>query len=226
MLTNRIRPIAVVAAVALTALSTTAFAADQPTLQSDLHQIASQWAHITYQVKDDDAKEAAMTTLAGEAEQVAARHPDRAEPLVWYGVVASSQARYAGVFSAMGYAKQARDLLEKAARIDYRTLNGSAMTSLGALYYMVPGFPIGFGDNDKARRYLQQAVDIDPNGLDSNYFYGDFLYRTGEYRLASAVLHHALKAQSDPNRPVWDAGRRAEAHTLLAKIEAELASSR
>ena len=37
-------------------------------------------------------------------------------------------------------------------------LDAGAPTSLGVLYYRVPGFPFGFGDNDKARQLLAQAV--------------------------------------------------------------------
>ena len=47
---------------------------------------------------------------------------------------------------------------------------------------------------------------LDPNGLDANYFYGDFLIKRGEIDKAKAVLAHALEAPPDPARPVWDAG--------------------
>jgi len=90
--------------------------------------------------------------------------------------------------------------------------------SLGVLYYKVPGSPIGFGDHQRARQLLQQALALDPNGLDANYFWGDFLYDQGDKPGAKAALNKALRAPHDSARPVWDAGRRKEVQTLLAKI--------
>lgn len=90
--------------------------------------------------------------------------------------------------------------------------------SLGVLYYKVPGSPIGFGDDDRARRLLREALALDPNGLDSNYFYGDFLYDQGDSAGAKSYLQKALRAPHDATRPVWDAGRRREVQALLVKI--------
>ena len=109
--------------------------------------------------------------------------------------------------------------------LDAHALGGSALTSLGALYYKVPGFPLGFGDHDKARAYLETAMTMDPDGLDANYFYGDFLMEQGEYARARQVLSHGLAAPSTPERPVWDAGRRNEIRALLAKADEELAGN-
>ena len=89
--------------------------------------------------------------------------------------------------------------------------------SLGVLYYKVPGSPIGFGDTDKARKLLKEALAQDPGGLDANYFYGDFLLDQGDKAGARAFLQKALRAPHDGTRPVWDAGRRREVQALLAK---------
>lgn len=217
---------AVALAVAVLAGAASARAVEPPAMPADILGLAQEWARINYQVKDDGEQKAQLDSLAARAEAVAARYPDRAEPLVWEGVIASSQARVAGTFSALGHAKRARDLLVKAGRIDFRALDGAVPTSLGALYYKVPGFPLGFGDDAKARTYLEQAVAISPNGLDANYFYGDFLIQQGQYEKAAAVLKAALAAPPDRDRPVWDAGRRAEVRALLAVADGKLASSR
>ena len=58
----------------------------------------------------------------------------------------------------------------------FAALDGSAYTSLGTLYYKVPGFPIGFGDHKKARQLLEAALKVNPDGIDSNYFYGEYLF--------------------------------------------------
>lgn len=220
------RPLAAALAFALMTTATAASASDPAAMQARINDIEHEWAHITYQVKGDDQKEARLAALAVEADKLVAAYPGHAEPLIWDGVVTSSRARYSGMFSALSLAKRSREMLLRAARLDYRALDGAVPTSLGTLYFMVPGFPIGFGDDDKARHYLEQAVQISPDGLDSNYFYGDFLVDQEEYDKAAKVLRHALNAPANPDRPVWDAGRRAEARALLAKIEAKTAFNR
>jgi Tfp pilus assembly protein PilF len=94
--------------------------------------------------------------------------------------------------------------------------------SLGVLYYRVPGWPVAFGNDEKARQFLKDALSMDPDGLDANYFYGDFLIEQGDYRKADAVLRRALDAPHDPDRPVWDAGRRAEVQEALARADRHL----
>ena len=56
------------------------------------------------------------------------------------------------------------------------------ITSLGTLYYKVPGWPIGFGSDKKAREYLAKALDLNPTGIDPNYFMGEFLFDAGRIR--------------------------------------------
>ena len=106
--------------------------------------------------------------------------------------------------------------------IDPQALAGSAYTSLGSLYYQVPGWPIGFGDDEKAEKMLTQALAINPDGLDPNYFYGDFLQRQKRYEEARAALEKALAAKDRPGRELADNGRRAEATALLQQVESKL----
>jgi tetratricopeptide (TPR) repeat protein len=214
------------AALLLTLYWHRAGAMEQTSMAAEISHIEHEWARIVFQVSNSDEQDREMRALCDAAARVVARYPGRAEPLVWDGIVTSSEAQYAGTFSALGYAKDARALFEKAGRIDYRAVNGAVPTSLGALYYLVPGFPFGFGDDSVARQYLEQGVQISPNGLDANFFYGDFLFRQGEYSKAAAALRHALAAPHDPERPIWDAGRRGQIRTLLAKVEQKLASNR
>jgi len=89
----------------------------------------------------------------------------------------------------------------------------------------VPGWPLGFGDNDKARALLAQAVSLAPNGMDANYFYADFLMAQQEYAAADKVLRHALALPPQNNRPLWDKNRRAVIRELLGKAEAKAAAN-
>jgi tetratricopeptide (TPR) repeat protein len=205
--------------LAICALAAGAHASDNPQMDAQVRHIDDEWARIKYRVKDKDDQLKQIETLAKEAAVVVNSYPGRAEPLLWEGIVTSEEAALANVFHQLGLARQARTMFEKAEAIDPKVLNGAVTMSLGVIYYRVPGFPIAFGDDDIARHYLEAAVAMDPGGLDSGYFYGDFLIKKGEYDHARAVLQHALEAPADAERAVWDAGRRVEIRTLLASID-------
>jgi len=120
---------------------------------------------------------------------------------------------------ALKIAEQSRDLLLAAEKINPQALNGSAYTTLGSLHYKVPGWPIGFGDKKKARAYLEKAVQMNPTGIDPNYFYGDFLMEQGEYAKAAEYFKKALEAPPRPGREDADQGRRAEVQQALEKAK-------
>ena len=172
--------------------------------------LQKQWDHITYETPEKQ-REAAYETLAGQAESAAAARPRAAEILVWQGIVFSTWAGARGGLGALSLAKKSRDVLTRSIAIDGTAHHGSAYTTLGTLYYRVPGWPIGFGDHDKARKLLLQGLALNSDGLDANFFYGDFLRENGEKGHAARVLEHAILAPARPGRETADAGRRRTA---------------
>ncbi|MDY7116432.1 hypothetical protein RAN53_08730 [Halomonas sp. SSL-5] len=200
--------------------SITALAADDGGGATDpaVAQLQARWAEIRYELPEGQQAKA-LAELGKEAERQLAQYPDSAELLIWTGIVRSSQAGAEGGLGALGLVKQARGYLETALAQDPLALNGSAYTSLGALYYQVPGWPIGFGDDDKAEWHLQRALAIDPDGLDSLYFWGDYLHQQGRDAEARQALEKALQAPPRPGRELADAGRREEIHHLLSQLE-------
>lgn len=188
-------------------------------MEDEVRVLQRQWEEIKYR-KPAAEQPAAYEILAKEAAQVRVRYADRAEPEIWYGIIVASHAGAKGGFGALSLAKQAKHALEHALALDAKALEGSAYTSLGSLYYQVPGWPIGFGDDRKARELLQQALALNPDGIDPNFFLGDYLYRKGDYAGARQALERALKAAPRPDRPLADEGRRLEIETLLKEIRA------
>lgn len=175
------------------------------------------WEEVKYAAPAAE-QEKRFERLAGEADATLARFPDRADVLIWHGIVKASYAGAKGGLGALTLAKAARQDFERALQIDAKALSGSAYTSLGSLYYQVPGWPIGFGDDKKAEQYLATGLALNPDGIDPNYFYGDFKFRAGQYDQAEQHLRKALQAPARPDRPLGDEGRRKEAQALLARI--------
>lgn len=187
--------------------------------EEEVAAIQHAWERVKYQAPPAD-QEKEFEHLVKEADQLVARNPQRAEALIWHGIIEGSYAGAKGGFGALAHAKNARKDFESALKLDPKALNGSAYTSLGSLYYQVPGWPIGFGDDKKAEQYLKQGLALNPDGIDPNFFYGDFLYRNGDLDNAESALRKALRAPDRPGRKLADEGRRAEIKQLLEKIAA------
>jgi len=192
-------------------------------MDAEVAAIQQSWAQANYSLPNDQQKAAAFDALTKQAADTAHRYPDRAEPLIWEGIVLSSYAGAKGGIGSLGIAKQARARLLDAVKRDPQALQGSAYTSLGVLYHKVPGFPLGFGDDGKAREYLQKALQLNPDGIDPNFFYGQYLYETGDPENAVRVLEKALAAAPRPGRELADSGRRKEVTDLLQKARAKAA---
>jgi tetratricopeptide (TPR) repeat protein len=180
-----------------------------------LSAVQQEWAVAYFETKDE-ARSAAFAALVEHAASLREQYPARVEAVAWEGIVLSSYAGEVSAMSAMKYAKAARAALERAEKLDPTALGGGVYASLGALYSKVPGGLIGFGDDKLAAQYFAKALTVDPDNIDNNYFYGEFLLDQGDYARARSVLEHALAAPVVADRPVFDAGRREEIRALLA----------
>jgi tetratricopeptide (TPR) repeat protein len=211
------------ATLLLVALSVCARAGENPSLKSELLRLAHDWEHVKLQVSDRDDQETQMANLAQRAGKIAEQYENIPDPTVWLGIITGEQASLASdngsPMKALELAKRARDILEKVEKTNPETMDAGAPTTLGVLYDRVPGFPIGFGDTARARYYLQEAIRSAPNGLDANFFYGDFLYKHGEQSEAAKVLERALTLPELLNRSIWDKSLRAAIRQTLSEIQ-------
>lgn len=183
-----------------------------------VQSVQQTWEVIRYQSPETE-RLARLEALSQQAHAVVENFPQDSEPLIWEGIVLSTLAGERGGLGALSLAKQARSVFEQAITLDATALDGSAYASLGVLYYKVPGWPIGFGDKDQAETLLQQALALNPNGIDPNFFYAEFLVETGRTTEAIRYAERALQAAPRPGRAVADAGRRDEVNTLLARLK-------
>jgi len=193
----------------------------QAALETEVLALKQSWAQANYGISDKAARAAAMEALQPRAHALTAKYPQRAEPLIWEGIVHSSYADAKGGLGALGAAKKARGLFESAIALDEKALDGSALGSLGVLYAKVPGFPLGFGDRKKARALLTKAVAVNPEGIDSNYFLGEFLADNGDLPGGIRHLEKALLVKDRPGQELADQGRREQVRVLLARLRAK-----
>lgn len=204
-------------ALALIALATITQADEA----ADISHLQSRWAEVKYQTAKSD-QEKAFADLATEAETLRTAHAASAPYLIWEGIIRSTYAGAKGGLGALGEVKKAKALFESAIEIDPNALSGSAYTSLGSLYYQVPGWPIGFGDDDQAEAMLLKGLVQNPDGLDSNFFYADYLLDQKDYAKSLAAFEKALQASARAGRESADVGRRGEIGEKIALIKKKM----
>ncbi|MGC2167095.1 MAG: hypothetical protein WA632_13905 [Gallionella sp.] len=192
-----------------------ALAADE--LQSAVAELQHGWAMVLYQTPKNH-KEAAYLALSSRARQAAERFPGRVEPMVWQAIVLSSYAEYENGLSALGKLKTAKELLLAAEKIDPAAMHGTIPMVLGVIHYKAPGWPLSFGDDRKAQEYLQAALRSNPDGMDQNFYYGEFLLQLHDDAKASSYLKKALAAEPRVGREDADSGRKAEIERMLQSI--------
>jgi tetratricopeptide (TPR) repeat protein len=183
-----------------------------------------EWAKANYNTPAN-AQEAAFKALSLRAAEVAEVSPDQAEAKIWHAIILSGYAKVISGWAKLNALKlvgQSKTLLLESIALNPNALHGSAYTSLGSLYYKVPVWPMSFGDKDKAKEYLEKSLEMNPKGIDSNYFYADFLYEQGRYGRAVEYFERAIAAPARPGREDADQGRRKEAKEALLKAKQKL----
>lgn len=198
------------------ALSSTAYA----NLSSDLQSVQEEWAHIKYQVPGKDAKLAAIAKLEKRVDGIVSTNPKSADAKIWAAIVWATDANITKSISGLPKVEKAKSLLEESLKIDPKAMEGAADMTLGSLYYQVPGWPVGFGNDDKAEQHLKRALAINPNGMDTNYWYGAFLLDDGRNAEAVPYLEKAAAAPVRADRKVADEGRLKEIQDALSKAKA------
>lgn len=207
--------------VLITALVSLTLSIAKADVMTDIAPLQQRWAKVNYQL-EEDKREQAFATLLADADAVVQANSDRAEAYIWRGIIASSYAGAKGGIGALAITEKSKQDLEKALSIDPTALQGSAYTSLGVLFYKVLGWPIGFGSDKKARELLNKALEINPQGIDPNYFYADFLAQERDYKGAMRYLELAKQAPGRPDRPLADSGRQQEIAALERRVSKKI----
>nr|WP_231897573.1 hypothetical protein [Vibrio rumoiensis] len=187
---------------------------------TSLLDIQHQWADCQYnQTKDEDLQIKCLENTIALNQQALKAKPNDPDLLVWLGINEGTLAGVKGGLGALSLVKDAKKQFEKVIEVAPNSLQGSAYTSLGSLYYKVPGWPVGFGDDDKAEEMLKKGLAINPNGIDSNFFYGEFLADQGRKEEALKYLNKAQQAPARPDRPLADKGRKQDIAKVLATLK-------
>ncbi len=175
-------------------------AASAASFPESIQEIGRRWDEITYHWPKSQRPDG-LGALLADIERLKSRYPQRAEPLIWQAITLTTLASLDPGLSSLDQVSQARDLLLRAVAIDPGAMRGSAYLALACLYYKVPGWPLSFGDPDKAEHYFQRALALNPDGIGNHYYYGHFLSKTGRMQEALAHFQWAARLPPDPAQP-------------------------
>lgn len=192
----------------------------QAEVNDEIKQLQQEWAQIKYTL-DKKEHEVALEKLAAKAAAIREGQLANADVHLWEGIILSTYAGAIGSLRALETVTQSRDALELSIKIDPNASNGAAHTYLGTLYYLVPEWPIAFGDFEMAKEYLDKAIKLNPDDIDANYFYADFLRKQKKYVDAEITFNKAINAPARPGRDLADEGRRNDAKIGIEKVRAE-----
>lgn len=187
-------------------------------LNASIDNLEREWALVYYQADEAEQKRA-YPELLDKAVELVKRYPGAAEPKIWLATLMSANAEFESPFAALSTLEQAKKLLEEAIRINPKALDGMAYVTLGTLYYMVPGWPVSFGDDEMAERLLKTSLVINPNGIDANYFYADFLLRQGLTAEAKIFFEKAIKAPVRKHQVFADTQLQNAAKLALTQVQ-------
>lgn len=193
-------------------------AASASELSSVIATLESNWAHAYYQ-HDEDRQKLEYPLLLAQAAELAARYPNAAEPKIWQATIMVTNAAFQSSLTALSTLDSAKALLEEAIHMNPNALDGAAYVTLGTLYYMVPGWPVSFGDNRKAEQMLKTSLSINPNGVDANYFYADYLLDQDRTAEAVSFLQKAIQAPLRKQPSLADLRLRDAAKSALTQAE-------
>ena len=206
---------------AITLLFATVANSAGQSLPSDVTELRIELDRINLDLIDD-AKLKRMKTMLSHSKTLARENSKNPGYLMMAGLYSLQYASDLGNLSALKHAKIARDYLIRSIEIDPTIFGASAHAVLGRMYMSVPGWPIGFGDKKKGLINFKKAIELAPNGMDSNYLYATYLFDKKKYAEAKKHLQKAKAAPARPNRVRADLKLHEIIDDALIEIEKKL----
>ncbi len=189
----------------------------------DLEHIGQRWDEITYHWPKKQ-RMAGLTELLSDIQNLKQSNPEKPELLVWEAIVLVSRASLNPGLGILGELKYTRNLLLHAIELDPEIMDGAAYLALGCLYYKVPGWPLSFGNSEKAAHYFHKALALNPKGIESNYYYADYLRKIGKAQQSFRYYQKVADLPLDPAQPYLSQRLKEKARHKLTKLVAQVST--
>jgi len=176
--------------------------ASQAQLGDAVDTLLEEYAVIRLAYRTDEDLEAPLLALLNRAEQLRTVDADNAAAWVACARVRFAYANTQGPVGGMRQIARSRDELTRAIELRPLIDDGYAQAYLGYLYSVMPSWPLSFGDRDKGKKLLEEALLINESSIANNYYYAWYLTVIEDYTGARERLDIAEAAiVSDPLLP-------------------------
>ncbi|MFZ4503880.1 MAG: hypothetical protein ACOYM1_08010 [Methylovulum sp.] len=187
------------------------------TLDDTINTFESAWASIYYR-QDNTEKARDYEQLLLTIKKSYADYPQQPELIFFEALVTASRAEYLAPLAALDSIAYVRTILSQIITLKPSTMAGSAYVVLATLYHQAPAWPIAFGDDKKAEELFKAALTINPNSLDGNYYYGQFLVAKNAPKDAEFYFKQTVKIPLRPKQLLSDSQLRLAAQQALTQL--------
>lgn len=142
---------------------------------------------IQLNVTDPAEAEEALGMLRQQAVGYRDANPELAEAWIASARIGAVYALRQGM-GGLALAKDVKAELETAIALDPSAQQGMAQGYLGQVYAVVPGWPLGFGDDKKGGRLMKETLDAHPDNALINLLYAQRLIAEKQYSDAQRYL--------------------------------------
>nr|MCH9699039.1 hypothetical protein [Gammaproteobacteria bacterium] len=190
---------------------------NQPKCQT-LLQLEHRWAEIRYQTPEKQRLQAFDNEL-----NELSRHPSGCQQSAEYqliqAMIKGSMAKLQSRLDGLNMIRQIEHHLQTAIKTNPAVMQGMSWTLLGLLYDKSPGWPFSIGDDKAAEQAYQKGLELNPDGVDANYYYGDFLRRKKQSEPARQYLLKASRGKQGHQSEIAFQGRMLDVSRALKKLD-------
>lgn len=122
------------------------------------------------------------------ADQALAENANEVVALYWKAVAMGKLSEKMSILDALRMTRSMENLFLRVIALDENYDNAGGHKALGRIYHQLPGFPISFGNNEKALFHLRRAYELFPEDIITRAFYAEILMDLDEKQEA---LRHA-----------------------------------
>lgn len=188
-----------------------------------LTSLRHRWLLLETQQSKDELIDS-YQQLISQADLLSQQYPNIAESRALSGMIKCHFANLVGGLNGLSMAKQAKEELQTALASDPSVFNGVTYAELGALYHKTPNWPFSFGSDKMAEKLFTKALEINPDGLLTNLYFGQYWFEQHKYAQARQYLLAATQASPHNEDPEWFNYQLQLATNLLARVEQKISN--
>lgn len=183
-------------------------------------QIQEEWDTVKFKL--EDAPKAVriekIEALDKKTDKLLKQYSSSAELWALSGIIKATKADLYRNWKSFALLQDSKARFEKSMQIDKKAMNAAANSSLAALYYKTPMWPLGFKNYEKAEKLLKDSLVMYPKDVEANYFYADYLIQTGKKDKAKSYFKYAMDYPIRKNRYEADVVRKVKLKEMYNKV--------